>query len=131
MATNFLVPFALDGKGSIATTSDNDVIAMQRIRALMATSPGSRVMLPDYGVNLPGYLFNADLPGSSDKLANDIHSAIDTWEPSISVIEVTPVTNSEATGFEDVHVEFTTSSDQAFTPTLIATVLVGGTVVKD
>lgn len=131
MATNFAVPFGLTQQGSIATVSDTDTIAMQRVRALLATSPGSRVMLHDYGIDLPSYLFNSDLPSSSDKLANDIVTALQTWEPAITILQVKPITNAEATGFVDVNVEFTTSNDQAFTPTLIATVLTGGTVVSN
>lgn len=127
--TSFSVPFAINSAGQVATVTDPDTTAMLRVRALISTSPGSRVMLPDYGINLPSYLFSPDIPGSSDRLSNDIETALQTWEPSIKVIQIIPIVNNESTGFVDVNVEFTTSNDQSFTPTLIATVLIGGTVV--
>jgi len=131
MATNFAIPFALTTQGTVATVTDPNQIALQRVRALISTNPGARVMVPDYGVGLTAYLFAPDLAATNAKLTNEINQAFQRWEPSINLLSVKPVTNDVSTGIDDVTVEFTTSNDPAFNPTLTATVLVGGTVVNN
>jgi phage baseplate assembly protein W len=128
-ATNFLVPFQLTTQGTTATTADPNLIAMQRVRSIISTPPGARVMLPDYGVNLPGYLFSSDLSTSTAQIEKDITTALATYEPTIDVLEVTPVINNNLIGIEDINVEFSVSDNEAYTPVQTATVLVGGSVV--
>jgi phage baseplate assembly protein W len=131
MATNFLVPFSLTPQGGIATTSDPGLIALQRVESLVGTPDNERVMLPSYGVNLPGYLFAPDLSADTQQIANDISNALHIWEPAINVISVTPVVNEQQVGLDNVIVDFSQSANSAFTPTQTATVLVGGTVVTN
>lgn len=129
MSVNFLAPFQLTSQGSVATTADPDTIAMQRVRAIISTAPNERVMLADYGVDLPAYLFSTDIAESVARISTDIITAMQKYEPTITILDVEPVVNETALGIEDVKVEFTQSTDQAYTPTLTATILVGGTVV--
>lgn len=131
MGTNFVVPFQLDSRGRVATTTDPNAIANERVNSLIGTYPGERVMLPQYGVNLPSYLFTPDIIESTDMIANDINAQMDQWEPSITILDITPVTTQSDQGIMDVNVEFTISSDPTFTPTLVATVEVGGNVVPN
>lgn len=130
-ALSFTVPFQLTSQGSVATTEDPQAIARQRVRALVATTQGSRVMLPDYGLNLPSYLFAPDIPESVDRLTNDIVTAMQQFEPTITILNVLPIINDAAIGLEDIGIDFTQANDDSFTPALTATVLVGGTVVGD
>ena len=131
MGTNFVVPFQLDSRGRVATTTDPNAIANERVNSLIGTYPGERVMQPNYGVNLPSYLFTPDIIESTDMIANEINSQMDQWEPSITLLEIIPVTTQSDQGLMDVNVEFTISSDPTFTPKLIATVEVGGNVVPN
>jgi len=129
MSVNFLAPFQLTSQGQIATTSDPDTIALQRVRAIISTAPNERVMLGDYGIDLPAYLFSPDVQESITRISTDIVTAMQKYEPTITILDVEPVVNEVALGIEDIKVEFTQATDQAYTPTLTATVLVGGTVV--
>ena len=131
MGTNFKLPFQLTGQGKIATITDPDEIAEDRVDALIGTYPGERVMQPTYGVNLPSYMFTPDIINTTDLIANDINTAVQTWEPSITLLNVTPVTTQADVGISKVNVDFTISSDPTFTPTLTATVEVGGRVVQN
>lgn len=131
MGTNFRVPFQLTSQGGIATTTDPNEIASERVDALIGTFPGERVMQPQYGVNLPSYLFTPDIIETTDLIANDINTQIARWEPSITLVNVTPILTQSAQGTSQVNVEFTISNDPTFTPVLTATVEVGGRVVSN
>src|SRR6185437_950446 len=131
MGRNFLNPFALTPQGTIATTTDPDRIALQRVESIVETPPRERVMLGDYGVDLPAYLFSPGVETATVEIKNDISGQLARWEPNINVIDVIPDVSQEEVGIVNVDVEFTQSADQAFTPVLTATVLVGGTVVNE
>lgn len=131
MGTNFKLPFQLTSQGSVATTTDPNEIADGRVNALIGTFPGERAMQPTYGVNLPAYLFTPDIIGSTDLIANEVTTQVSKWEPSITLLSVDPVTTQTPQGISQVNVQFTISNDPTFTPTLIATVEVGGKVVTN
>jgi phage baseplate assembly protein W len=131
MGTNFKIPFQLTAQGTVATTIDPNEIGNDRIEALIGTYPGERVMQPSYGVNLPMYLFTPDIIESTDLLSNEITSQVSKWEPSITLLDITPVTTQEDQGIAQVNVEFTISNDPTLTPSLVATVEVGGKVVNN
>lgn len=127
--TDIRIPFGLNEQGGIAKTSDAYRIAGERVEALIATNTGERVMLPTYGVPLGKFLFGPD--NSNDALITlDIKGAMKQWEPAINVVSVTPVPTQDGSGIDNVSVEFTISPSQ-LAPTLVATVLVGGTVVPN
>jgi phage baseplate assembly protein W len=131
MSTNFRLPFQLDSQGRVATTIDPNEIAEDRVNSLIGTYPGERVMLGNYGVNLPMYLFTPDAVTSTDLIANDIVSQMGLWEPSINLIDVTPSTSESAEGVAEINVDFTISNDPTLTPVLTATIEVGGNVVNN
>lgn len=122
-------PFGLNQQGGIAMTSNPYSIAGERVEALIGTNPGERVMLPTYGVPLAEFLWSPD--NSNDTLITlEITQAMQKWEPAINITKVSPVSTQQGNGVDNVIVEFTTSPAQ-LTPTLVATVLVGGTVVPN
>lgn len=131
MGTNFKVPFQLTQQGTIATTQDPNEIANDRVNSLIGTYPGERVMQPTYGVDIPSYLFTPDIITNTDLLSNDIAAAVATWEPTITIVDITPVTTQADVGISDVNVEFTLSNDPTVTPVQTATVLIGGSVVNN
>lgn len=131
MGTNFQLPFQLTAQGTVATTTDPNEIGKDRVDALIGTYPGERVMQSTYGVNLPMYLFTPDIIESTDLLANEIHAQVSKWEPSITLQGVTPITTQSDQGIAQVNVEFTISNDPTLTPSLVATVEVGGKVVTN
>jgi uncharacterized protein len=131
MGTNFKLPFQFTSQGTVATTIDPNEIGEDRVNALIGTYPGERVMQPSYGVNLPMYLFTPDIIESTDLLSNEITAQVSKWEPSITLLEVIPITTQSDQGISQVNVEFTISNDPTLTPALVATVEVGGRVVNN
>lgn len=131
MGVNFKLPFQLTSQGNIATTSDPNEIATDRVNAIVGTYPGERVMQPDYGINLPMYLFTPDVINDTDLIANDVTTQVSKWEPSITLLDVVPITTNSDFGLAEINIEFSISSDPTFTPSLVATVEVGGNVVPN
>lgn len=127
---NFLVPFQLTPQGTVATTSNPDTVARQRVNSLIGTPLGGRVMLPEYGTSIPHHAFDPGLGLTPDEMGQDLINQIQTWEPTINVLDVTVDGTSADQGLLEIDVQFTTSNDPTFTPVLTATVLVGGTVIN-
>jgi phage baseplate assembly protein W len=128
---NFSVPFALTPGGQVHVTSDPNQIANDRVESLVGTYPGERVMLPDYGVNLPPEVFSPDVAEKSTMITLDIQRAVNQWEPSIKLDQVTPVMVQSGIGIVSVNVEFSLSDNLSLTPTQTATVEIGGKVVNN
>lgn len=129
--TNFSLPFALTPGGSVQTTDDPNVIANDRVESLVGTFPGERVMLPDYGVNLPAYIFAPDITAQEDLITLNIQQAVNQWEPTIILSNVSPNVAQEDVGIVGIDVQFSLSTDPSVTPPLTATVEVGGNVVQN
>jgi len=55
---------------------------------LFNTRPGQRILLPEYGTNLLGMLFEGVTEYKGKILGNYIIRAIDRWEPRVEVIKV-------------------------------------------
>lgn len=129
--TNFSVPFALTPNGTVKTTRDPNQIANDRVESLVGTYPGERVMLPDYGVNLPPQVFAPNIETQKSIITNDISKAMTQWEPAIILDSVEPVVTQQDVGIVSVNVTFTLSNNPALTPAQVATVEVGGNVVNN
>lgn len=128
MSSELLVPFGLDDNGHPATTQDPDVQAMQHVKSIVATNPGERVMLPDYGVPVREYMFKPDPELISLKINRDVTVQMARWEPSISVLTVRASADSDF-GLAEIDVDF--AADPVETSAAqTATVEVGGTVIN-
>jgi len=128
--TNFAVPFGLTPSGQVRVTSDPNQIANEHVTALIGTFPGERVMLPDYGVNFPSYLFAPDIVAQSDIISLSVTQAVNQWEPTIILDSVTPDATFSDVGIVSIGVKFSLSNNPSLTPPQIATVEVGGRVVN-
>jgi phage baseplate assembly protein W len=81
-------PMRVDHRGSIAL--DVGVADIERsIHAVLATTPGERLMRPDFGCGIWRHL-GADLePAAIVAAADSVREALSRWEPRIVVDEVT------------------------------------------
>jgi phage baseplate assembly protein W len=120
----------LDSSGSISTTTDPDVQVMQHVRSLIETSPGERVMMPDYGVLMEGFVFEPGVTPASLDITNQVQGQMAMWEPTVNVVGVIPV-GDEVNGVANVDVSFVHGSNALLASPVAstATILVGGEVV--
>lgn len=82
------LPFRFDGYGHVATTTDIRRIWADRVRSVIATSMGERLMRPLYGTPTPVHLFrNTD--GIETVLDVDLASAFSKWLPRLTYLGMT------------------------------------------
>lgn len=81
------VPFRFDGYGNVATSTSSSRIWAGRMRSVMGTPTGQRVMRPDFGSDLPNNLFDVSLsaPGFIEASVN---TAASRWLPDLDIVVV-------------------------------------------
>src|SRR5438105_3904804 len=87
LGTGWAFPVQPDAMGEVALVADEEDIR-QAIRIILSTSPGERVMRPDFGAGLRALLFE---PMSSATLAlaqHHVEQALIAWEPRIDSVTV-------------------------------------------
>lgn len=80
-------------------------LVKQNLKNLLFTIPGERIMDPNFGVGLLGFLFEQDTPFLYDKIISNIKSQIKKYLPYIEIKNV--IFNSFAT---DVNMDQNTLS---------------------
>lgn len=81
-------PFRVDGTGKIADTYDLQHQIELRVRSVIFTSPGERVMRPDYGAGAGNFVFDVNDAVQAAKLVVSVKDALATWEPAVIVDDV-------------------------------------------
>jgi len=127
--TNFSMPFALTATGQVSTTEDPNQIGEDRMESLVGTYPGERVMLSDYGVNIPAQLFASDIDKEQPVLSFQIQQQVAKWEPTLVLKNVTVQSISQEPGIDRINIDYSLSNNTQLTPIKTAVVLVGGTVI--
>jgi len=87
IGTGWAFPPRPDGRGGIATASDDEKIR-QAIQIILGTPIGQRVMRPTFGSRLHELVFaplNAETMGMAEMFVMD---ALRFWEPRIEVTDV-------------------------------------------
>lgn len=81
-------PFHIDGSGRIASLTDIQSQMVVRVRSIIGTSPGERVMRPGYGSGAGNYLFDVNDSVKAAQLVAAVTDALNNWEPAITVEDV-------------------------------------------
>ncbi|BEP13939.1 GPW/gp25 family protein [Acidothermaceae bacterium B102] len=81
-------PSRISASGGIALDSGGDSVE-SGIRMILTTTPGERVMRPDFGCALWEHVFGPIDAGSLGLMEKAVREALAMWEPRIDVIRVT------------------------------------------
>ncbi|HET7110118.1 MAG TPA: GPW/gp25 family protein [Gemmatimonadales bacterium] len=117
-------PFRIDGTGKVAVSWDLSHQIAQRLKSIIGTTPGERVMRPGYGAGAAVQVFdvNDDLRAAS--LASRIQDAIHDFEPTVLVDSVSVSSVDHIAGMLRIAVNYrlrstgeTTQATIAFSPT--------------
>ena len=73
---------------------DLDAI-LNSLRNIFSTRPGERFLVPTFGCNLYRYLFEPISEYTGNKIGNEIVTAIETWEPRVTLKVVNVVGSPE------------------------------------
>lgn len=76
------LPFRLDSFGNVASSNELPKIWADRVRTVVSTRHGDRVMRPSFGCALPNNLFDSavNVPGYAD---GQIQAAFVRWLPEV------------------------------------------------
>jgi len=81
-------PVGLDDGGQVELAPDGEQGIRQSIWTILATSPGERVMRPDFGGGLHDLVFGVNNAATATAVTRAVREALATWEPRIDVLDV-------------------------------------------
>jgi phage baseplate assembly protein W len=81
-------PIGLDDDGRVAMAADPEQGISQSIWTILSTSPGERVMRPDFGCGIHDLVFGVNTAGTANAVAGAVRVALSRWEPRIDVLDV-------------------------------------------
>lgn len=80
-------PVALHGEGGIEMSPGEKSI-QEAIWIILATSPGERVMRPDFGCGIHNLIFSVIDATTVGQATQEVRLALIRWEPRIEVLDV-------------------------------------------
>lgn len=80
-------PVALDSGGQIELAPDSEAGIRQSIWIILSTSPGERVMRPDFGCGIHDMVFGVNNAATATAVTRAVREALATWEPRIDVLD--------------------------------------------
>ena len=106
-------PLQVSPRGEIALASGERDIE-QSIRIILETSPGERVMRPEFGCRIHELIFAPNDAATQGLLVLYIEQALERWEPRIEVeeVEITTDPNNGATLLAEIKYVIKDSHDE-------------------
>jgi phage baseplate assembly protein W len=135
MSLEIAQPFTLDNNGAVSSVSDPATQVNQHVNSLISTIEGERVMLPTYGLNLAGLVFNNDNAALLGTMQQDVTRQFAKWEPSIQVTSIKPSSSTDMQqGIAAINVSYIQGSNQVGSSGKVqnksVVITVGGTIVN-
>jgi phage baseplate assembly protein W len=82
-------PISLDDdSGQVELAPDGEEGIRQSIWMILGTSPGERVMRPDFGCGIHDMVFGVNNAATASAVAGAVREALAVWEPRIDVLDV-------------------------------------------
>jgi uncharacterized protein len=98
--------------GRIDMVEDDEAIR-QAILMLLATSPGERVMRPDYGCLLRRVIFSPNDDTTAGLAIHYVRTALERWEPRIEILRLDASADPGGRGRLEVVLEYRIRATQA------------------
>jgi len=100
------LPLSLDEKdGPYKGNVTLDEVAQQNIKMIVLTSPGERVMEPDFGVGIRNYLFEQETPFLANDIRKRISNQVQRYAPFIKIQKLNINIDSD-NGFLSVEIKY-------------------------
>lgn len=93
------VSMLFDENNFLSKSSRNRLLSAQ-IRQIMFTRPGERVMLPRFGVDINGFLFDQVTPDVLERLRSEISDQIDRYVPQAKLLDMSASVSENEIGVE-------------------------------
>ncbi|WP_030542671.1 GPW/gp25 family protein [Streptomyces albus] len=88
-------PFRIDGRGRTARAASYDDHVRDLIEQLLFTSPGERVMRPDFGCGLLDLVFTPNSPELASALELSVQASLQRWLGDLIEVEDVDVESEE------------------------------------
>jgi uncharacterized protein len=98
-------PVAPDAGGRIALTGGDDAVR-RSILAVLSTTPGERVMRPDFGCPVQELAFAGNDDATAAEAAAMVREALALWEPRVDVLDVTAAADPADPGLLLVEIDY-------------------------
>ena len=98
-------PLTLDAHGGLAV-SDGERSIRDAITMILGTSPGERLMRPEFGCRVHELVFDGIDALTVGRIEREVRVALDRWEPRIDVVDVRADTSRAGDGVLDVEIGF-------------------------
>lgn len=82
------LPLSLDYMDGIRLTKTLRETVRQNLKMLILTSPGERLMIPEYGVGIRNFLFEQNANQTKAHLTNRVIEQVETYMPFLSIEEI-------------------------------------------
>ena len=82
-------PISLDDdSGQVELAPNGEEGIRQSIWTILGTSPGERLMRPDFGCGIHDMVFGVNNAATASAVAGAVREALAVWEPRIDVLDV-------------------------------------------
>lgn len=93
------VSMIFDENNFLSKASRNRLLSSQ-IQQIVFTRPGERVMLPRFGIDINGFLFDQVTPDVLDQLRAELSDQIDSYVPQAKLIDMSASISENELGAE-------------------------------
>jgi len=101
------LPLLLDSSdGPYRLNKNLGQVVKQNFKNLLLTSPGERIMIPEFGVGLRRFLFEGITSGVKEKIATAIQEQVDEYMPFVELQQIQFLTNenNNKIGFNELRI---------------------------
>jgi phage baseplate assembly protein W len=113
LGTGLTFPVKLDPTGRLTYSSGEDLI-QQSIRLILETSPGERVMRPDFGCGIHELVFEANTAMLHTRIQHRVRDALLKWERRIDVLNVRVESSVEEPTLLLIRIDYRVRSNNSF-----------------
>ena len=124
------IPFAVLSNGAVSTETNEDIQISQRVTAVVSTEVGQRAMRAGMGLPLSRLLFGVEDSLVVAELRDSVTNQLNSYEPGLNVLSVSPVTHNSKDGISELKVDYTPIVKASAVRSVadVAVIEVGGTV---
>lgn len=130
MSMQISIPFAVRQNGAVSVETDPRIQVQQRVDAVISTEIGQRAMRAGMGLPLSRLLFDPNNNFIATELSALVTQQLNTYEPGIQILSVTPETSGSNDGVAKVKVDYAPILQASTVRGMadVITIQVGGTV---
>jgi len=85
-----IFPLYFDDQGTYASNVLAKDVVKQNFKNLLLTSPGERIMIPDFGIGLKNFLFEQNVDRTVNILLDRVQQQLKIYMPFIEIQEFSP-----------------------------------------